>query len=135
MVRKRLVASLLFLTAVMSLAQTPAYPKAKLIKVVDGSEAVLRKYQALFKKGGDLPAVKNPPKKDREVIAVSGMSVILLHRDLSQKPSMVDPFSWIALFANMDSAAINASLTASALAFDASHSGNKRELEAAREFV
>jgi hypothetical protein len=138
--RKALAVAVVVAASVMMAAQTtglpkPQYSKAKLLSILDHTDQALRSYQRTLDAYGNLPLLEATAEKDGRVFLVAGRALVLVRTRLSRKPASVQPFELASLFANVDSAAINASLSAAVLLSEAELTHNEREFKAAHELT
>jgi hypothetical protein len=89
--------------------------KLALESAVNGAEAALKAYRATLTKYADLSDVAATAKNDAGPIRIGGMGTVLIKSKLTLQPPTVDPFEITTLFANIDTCALNAALTAGSL--------------------
>ena len=89
--------------------------KGDVFSAIDLAGQALQHYRRTLDKYSTVPEVAATSQRDGEPILIGGMGVILLQTELSQGNG-INPLELASLFANVDAATINASLTIGTLA-------------------
>ena len=108
--------ALLCFNSILTYAQKHSLPTQKALdSAVDMADVAVKNYQKTLNSLKDNPVVAATSHTDAQPVMVAGMAIILLRTKAAQDGT-VDLLELATLFANVDAAALNASLTAVSLA-------------------
>lgn len=114
--------------------KTPAKANASIQTAMDEARDALRHYQMALAFVRDLPEVGPTVREDLQVVLASRNTVDWL-RGKADLEGAVVPSEFEGLLDSIDGCAVNAALSASALAAGAARTGGERELQATMDFV
>jgi hypothetical protein len=114
--------------------KTPARGNASIQIAMDEARAALKHYQTALASVRGLPEIGPTVREDLQVVLASRNTVDWLKGKVDLERAVV-PSEFEGLLDSIDGCAVNAALSASALAAGAARSGSERKLQATMDFV
>jgi hypothetical protein len=114
--------------------KTPAKANASIQTAMDEARDALKRYQTALASVRDLPEVGPTVREDLQVVLASRNTIDWLRGKADLERAVV-PSEFVGLLESIEGCAVNAALSASALAAGAARTGGERELQATMDFV
>jgi hypothetical protein len=122
------------LTFAQTADKTPAKGNPSIQTAMDEARDALKHYQTALVSVRDLPEIGPSVREDLQVVLASRNTVDWLRGKADLERAVV-PSEFVGLLDSIDGCAVNAALSASALAAGAARTGSERKLQATMDFV